>query len=276
MKWLFISDQFVEDLPQGGAERADYAIFKELRSLGHECVKIHSFHDQLKNYLEGFDGRIYLSHFFGLSSECRELIINKFDYILTDHDSKFENKRDLSQYQNFQIPKENLINLDLYQGARKVFLQSKRHYEITKLNLGFDNLVGCGNFWDEDDLRGLSALRKPANTGMFAVLDHQYWQKNTKGAVSFCQQKGLDFSIIKAQDHDTFLQELSKFKGLVFLPLVFETYSRVCCEARCLGLQVHTNSNPSFFSEPYGHLKGEELIEALRENNKKIIKEITD
>ncbi len=271
MNFLFISDSFIEDLSTGGAERADYAIFQELKNRGHECVKIHTSHPELPEYLKQFDGRVILSNFLGLSPESREILLKK-RYILVEHDGKMVVNRDLAAYPNFEIPKEELINLDIYQNAEKVLLQSQRHFEIVKKNLKLDNLVAGGNFWSEGDLTTLLAFGKDdSRRRRVAVLKHPFWQKNTKGAINYCLEKDWEFQIIYPQEHKEFLHELSFYEKLVFLPLVFETYSRVCCEARCLGLEVVTNTNPSFFYEEYGKLKGSELIEALRENNEKLL-----
>lgn len=91
--------------------------------------------------------------------------------------------------------------------------------------------------------------------------------KGTKGAVEICQANKISFEVLPRLSNEDFLQELSKFKSLAFTPLVFETYSRVCAEARMIGLDILTNTNVSFCLSDLSQLKGKELINVIRENN---------
>jgi hypothetical protein len=77
----------------------------------------------------------------------------------------------------------------------------------------------------------------------------------------FCKYKNYDYSLIKDNDHNSFLQKLSLNKGLVFFPKTPETLSRLCVEAKMLKLQLITNNNVGATHEEWFNLKGKELID---------------
>lgn len=268
-KLYFIQDLFKKDHAWGGAELADDVIITKLRERGHEVNCIHSYHvnpDIIKN-----GDNFIVSNFNRLSEDAKYALMSK-KYIIYEHDSKYNKKQDLAQYPDYKVPPSDIINFNFYESAQKVILQTKKHLEVTEMNLGLKNLVSAGgNPWSDANLELLESLQGVEKTRDFAVLQHPYHQKNFLGAIEYAIQNRLDFGVIYQTDHENFLRQLAQFKTLIFLPTVFETLSRVTVEALCLNLAVILCKNVSFQYEDYAHLMGMELINYLRENNERIV-----
>ena len=66
---------------------------------------------------------------------------------------------------------------------------------------------------------------------------------------------------------------MSQYKRLLFIPTVLETFSRLCAEAKMLNLDVMTKKNMiGFFSEESSNLKGDELIDCMKQKNLEALK----
>ena len=69
----------------------------------------------------------------------------------------------------------------------------------------------------------------------------------------------------KSNNYYDFLEQLAECENLIFFPQVLETYSRLAAEAKMLNCNLITTPNLlGFASEPYSHLKGNQLIERIR------------
>ena len=101
--------------------------------------------------------------------------------------------------------------------------------------------------------------------------------KNYFNTVQYCKSKNLEYGEIQPAGQLEFLTQMSQYKKLLFIPTVLETFSRLCAEAKMLNLDVMTNKSMiGFFSEESSNLKGDELIECMREKNKKALELFTE
>lgn len=266
---LIISDFFREDY-QGGAEMALDALISLIRN---DCkLTTKKSLEVTPEFIRDFDGKIILSNRMGLSTACY-IELYKKNYCLWEHDFFYLNSRDAGSYQDLKAPPEDIKEsaIELYKNAKFVFLQGVAHLHAYKTNLDFNNGISTsGNPWSESDLKLLESLQSIEKTGNYCVLNHQFSTKGTKKAIKFCNDNSWPYNVIPNMPHKEFLSELAKFKILVFIPDIFETYSRVCCEARCLNLDILVNPKVGFQYEQHSRLKGLELISYLRDNNKKI------
>lgn len=269
MRYLFIADYFITELPLGGSEVCNDVLIKLLTEQGHEIVTVNSESvtpDYLESIGNNFDLIIVGSH--QKLSHLSKVYLSKYKYIIYEHDFGILALRDPSRYENYIAPKSHRFNTTFYKNAEKVICQSEPHKEKFLLNYDYSNVVHSNaNPFAPAHLDLLTSLCNTEKTKEHAVLDHPFWQKNTKGAIDVCSQNNLKFEIVPRLPNHEFLRELAKFKALVFAPLVFESFCRVCAEARCLNLDILTNTNVSFCISNLSKLKGVQLIETLRENN---------
>ena len=80
-------------------------------------------------------------------------------------------------------------------------------------------------------------------------------------------EKNYDYVLISASAPDDFLSLLSSNKRLVFFPQTPETLSRVCVEARMMGVELIVSKNVGAVHEGWISLKGETLVSFMK--NKK-------
>lgn len=269
MNFCIIADYFREDLPQGGAERATDALIEHLRKK-HKVSTKRSFHAD-PEFIKNFDGIFIVSNRQGLSDESRSALFGK-KYFLVEHDFAYLKSRNPGEYEDLKAPEDQIIGRDLYDNAYKVVCQSSAQLHALKVNLGLENGVSSkGNPWSQSDLDFLRSLKDEPIRKPYAVLMHPYPTKGTASAVELCRTNAHDYEIVPQLPHREFLKRLAGFQILVFLPIIFESYSRVCAEARCLGLSLLTNQKVAFKYEEHSRLCGEELISYFEENNKKIV-----
>ncbi len=269
-----LADFFREDLPQGGGERATDALIEQLRVDQKVITKrtVNASPDFVKN----FEGSFLVSNRQGLSEESKQELYNK-KYVLYEHDFAWLTTRDIGVYEDFNADPSHIINFDLYKNAKQVFFQSDAQYFAAKKNLKIDNLTSLkGNVWSQSDLDYLKTLQNEVKDRDYAVLNHPYPTKGTATAVKFCQENQFQYDILPYMEYRLFLKELARYKSLVFMPQIFETYSRVCAEAAMLKLDLLVNQSVAFQYEEYSRLKGLDLIAYYEENNPKIKATICD
>ena len=271
-KLAYISDFFEEEIP-GGAEKSDSA-FLSLISNDFDIDKIKSSNFMIEKIVE-YDFFI-ISNFTMINPGVSKAIQSK-KYILIEHDHKYLRERHPTNYKDFIVPKDLIINQSLYKNAVKVILKSEFHKEVVNKNLNLDNiLVLNGCFWSKEDL---SILRKNINFEKqynSCAIESSNPIKGFNDSLSYCKDKSLDYKIIpKGLSFEQFISAMSKFERLVFLPSILESYSRIVMEAKVLGLKVLTRKNLLGAASTEGFsLSGEELLvhlETVQEKNAKLI-----
>lgn len=88
--------------------------------------------------------------------------------------------------------------------------------------------------------------------------------KGVKDAILFAKAKGLDFRLIRSNDYGKFLETLSQFFGLIFLPKIHDTCPRLVIEAKLMGLKLHINDNVQHANEVwFNQVKPEDIANYL-------------
>ena len=257
MNILFISneDPFTS---LGGAGQNSLGLIENL--LKKEDVNIEYRKPQLIDASDilGYDLFI-LEDFWGFPDDLVDLFLEE-KYIIFENSYGFASDKFLG----FHKREQKWIEKDLrhkyfYQCAEKVYLQSWFQYTIFEMNgLDFGNLECLdGNFWTEESIRTLEKYRferdvdaniypSPEDT-YYVILDgknplHQK-VKGVQEAVDYAKEKKLFCQIISPASYDEYLKILSNSAGLIFLPTVPETFSRVYIEAKYLNVSVISNNN---------------------------------
>lgn len=277
MKITFIADFFLENGLLGGAELCNNELVKKLR-LNHEVFTIQSvFFNKIIDSNKPSDLYI-VSNRMNMTPEGKE-VLSKKRYFLYEHDQAWNKNRDPSIYDDFVVPKSELKDLELYQGAEKIFCQSKLHQEVLEKNLNLGTSINLGgNLWPKKDLDYIQSLNENNSNkeDLFSVLYSLNPIKNFSEALRYAKVKKIPYKILPQMMHHDFLRELSKNKGLIFFPKVLETFNRVVVEARMMGCDVITNSKLlGCTSEPwFRELKGSDLVEFMRTKQEEIMSTI--
>jgi hypothetical protein len=258
----FISD-FYRNQIVGGAESNDENLISNLRT--YADVKCFKSNDVTIANLEDLD-TIIVSNFVLLSENIKNFLINNKKYIIYEHDHKYVKTRDPSKFINFDIPKDQLINVRFYEKAECVVVLSEICKNVMASNIPDTNIhsIGC-SLWSDKKLAYIASMSDNRKFG-FCIMKSNNPTKNYINTVRFCQAKNIEPTHISSTSHTEFLKMMSEHRTFIFLPTVLETFSRVCVEAKMLGLSTLTNkTNIGFYSEDYSNLMKLDLIYKIQE-----------
>jgi len=275
MKLLYIADFFYPE-SLGGAEQSDFELLNILADEGFLINKIRSTDLSEEQVEKHKDELWFISNFMGLRKVVKDSIVELVkDYVIVEHDHKYLYHRDPSPHPDYTAPKHELVNVELYQGAKYIIVQSNLHDEIIHKNL--DNIttykVG-GNLWTDELLEKIKSLPPPPDNGVASIMVSGIDHKNTKGAVRYCQHKDIDYELISPCAPELFFEMISKNEYFLFLPQCVETLSRIVVEAKMLGVKVITNNKIGAASESwFKELRGDDLIDYMMNDKKEEIRE---
>ena len=277
MKVGYISDFFYPS-KVGGAEMVDNTIIDYLASNGIEVDRIKS--SDIETGMVKLDTSIWyiISNSSLLSIAKTKLLSETCKYIIIEHDYKIHCTRHPWRFENCIVPKNELINIDLYKNAKVVYTQTLDHLSVfndNKIEGNFKSL-DC-SIWSEDELSFLYLLNKQNrfSSKSFCVIQSDNYIKNTAGAISFCNNLKLSYNTVSSNiNHTQFIQDLVKYSTLVFFPIARETCCRLIVEAKCLGLNVITNNNSGAFKSDWFELPSLDLIKYLQTKSQENLKGI--
>ena len=263
MRIVFVSDFSYQEI-QGGAESNDLCLENMLKS-NHEVIHVptHVFNDTFSAYK---DVKLYIiSNFFFLSPQA-ELFMSDKNYIIIEHDYKFLRSRNPYDYPNFIANSYELEHVQFYRNARWVVIQSVFQLNIFKANMDLTNYY-CfsGNLWSEEDLDLMHEISLRPKNRKVAVLKSDAAIKGTQEAINHCMGLGRPYDLIAEPNHNKFLKLLGQYDTLVFMPKSPETFSRICLEARMMGLTVITNDNVGVASEMVFSQFPDDIVNDMRQ-----------
>jgi hypothetical protein len=206
-----------------------------------------------------------------------EIIESDIRYSIYEHDHKYLKARDPSKYSNYLAPKEDLCNLEFYKNATAVFCQSKLHSDTVQKNLNLHTVHNLGgNLWDLSSLDLLASISKKDKKNAVCIWNSPNPIKNTSKAVAYCTVKKIPYQLVGGLPYEKFLQEMGKNNCFMFFPETMETLCRVVVEARMMNMKTITNGILGATSEDWFSLKGEELIDVMKEKRESIPKYIME
>ncbi len=264
MKIGFLSDFFEQHL-LGGAELNDGVLIDHLQK-SHQVIRLISS-ATTKSDIDSVDF-VIVSNFASANPQLLDYIIFSKPYLVYEHDHKYVTNRDPSKFKNFNIPNEFIVNRELYASARKVVCLSSSQTSIIESNLGLKNLenISC-SLWSQKRLNLLRELSKVEKNQIFAIMDSANPIKNTVLAQKMCEQKSIPYELISSKDQEQFIRILSRYEGLVFIPGVLESLSRLVTEAKMMNCKIITTPKMLGASyEDWFSLSGEPLIDVIEEN----------
>lgn len=264
-KILFIADFFKDNL-NGGAENNDSVLLNHLASK-FNIATINSYNVTIQHLKES--DFVVVSNFRHLPDKCKLYLEENKEYIIYEHDHKYTVNRDPSRYVDFIVPEDKKINISFYQNAKCVFVLSKICKDVLEKNIPDVNVhsIGC-SLWSKDSFDKIEQYALTEKTKDLCVLGSSNPIKGLAQTLQYCEKNDLQPAPLVEQDYYEFLKSMSTYKRFIFLPQVLETFSRVCAEAKMLGLEVLTIPKKlGFASEDIYKLSGQELIDEMRNRN---------
>lgn len=264
----------VDDFPEGfgGSELVNNTIAKhfkvskfissqELKTINEECTYIICNTSLMSDFMVN-------------------LIATKANYIILEHDYKFVRSRHPWRYDNCIVPENEVVNKIIYKNAKAVFVQTDDHLDVFKRNNINGNFISLKcSVWNKEELEYLDHLRNKNKTkkSKFCVVESDNWIKNQQGAERWLSDLKLDYDLVKSNNNSKeFLEALSEYAALVFLPVARESCCRLIVEAKCMGLNVVTTPNSGAFQSNWYTLPAGQLVKYLRDQSKRNLKAIGD
>lgn len=275
---IFIADFFARDI-MGGAESNDQVLIDHL-SKKYEVQEVRSSDASLE-FLKANKDAFFI---FGNRTGFREHVYvqNTCRYIIYEHDHQYLRSRDPGVFKNYQASEADLVHPDFYRKAQAVIVLSKLHKECLDKNVSNVNSINIGcSLWSDEAFRNLEEVLKSEGEkykrDTYGVIE---WTNPIKGfqySLRLLESKHKETKIIKKQEPKTLFREMHKCHHFVFMPQVVETFSRICCEAKMLGLNLVTiPAKLGFASEDCYKLKGQELIDEMKLRREKAFKLFDD
>jgi hypothetical protein len=260
MRLYFLSDFFVEDIPNGGAELSDAAIMDYLQ---RDFVKLKA------NEVTEIDpdGFYVVSNRSLLSPSMIRKLCELKNYLIIEHDFQFLPHRNPYLYADALAPKRDIPTQarTFYKEAKAVFFQTSFQQNLFEKNGIVGNFINLQTTpYSPSDFKLFKSIVKdssPVISKAFAVVDSSNSIKNTKGAVKFCKDNNFSCALVPSgQSREDFLRTLGRYATLVFFPTRPESCSRLATEARILGMNVVTTPTYGAPLEEWFSLTGKPLI----------------
>lgn len=229
------------------------------------------------NYIHSYDLQevnkedfYIIGNFIGIKEEIKNKLSSIGNYIIYEKDYKFAcvpgYPRHPLCWPNDMVPKDKIMWVNFYHGAKKVVCLTewqKGHID-RNLNLG-EKLVSIGgSIWSKEDLDLMEQLRENKKNEVYLIQSSPY--KNFNESIQFCISNDLRYRILLPSNRKTYLENLSKHKGLVFFPVIPETCSRVMLETIMTGGRVITNEYSGAYQDGLLKLDSLNLINYIRNN----------
>jgi len=267
---VFLAD-FFKNQVAGGGESNDHNLIQHLKKTNN--LKTSLANNVSMSLLKKADV-VIVGNFISLAEGVKRYLIENKKYIIYEHDHKYISTRDPSKFNNFSIPEEKIINREFYEAAECTVVLSKICKEVLGLNLPKVKTHNIGSsLWSHETLRILRESNTNKKIKDVCIVKSDNPTKNYRNTLEYCIKNSLNYESVVEPNHHKFLEKISYFKRLLFIPTVLETYSRLCAEAKMLNLDIMTNKKMiGFFSEENSKLKGIDLIDSIEERNKKALK----
>ena len=270
---FFIADVFVDKVPQGGAEIANSLLAADLRNKGYDVLEIETFRID-PAFFEAHKGAFFIvAGMIGLRADAASSL-KKVNYVIYEHDHKYEVNRNPALYTDFEIPLNQLRFRDIYENAQAVICQSSFHKKILHKNLPNCKKIinAAGSIWSEPflDFIEKAVNRQVTKNPRAAIIESSNPIKGQLEAEKYCTENDIKYDLISAPSPRELFQKLRDYEYFVFLPSTPETFSRIFVEAKLAGCKVVTNSLVGATYENYTYHDPVELLRELKDSRIRI------
>lgn len=270
---IWVSDFFVDEI-SGGAEICDEAAIKALEREMYLVKKIKT-KDLSKELIEQHSRNLWIISNF-VQIQNYELMKYMFEsdikYVHYSHDSIFCMHRNPYKHGPKMKcecwPEDGPLHTFL-NNATAIVCQSNWHKSIWEKNVNNPRIITFGsNLWSNEILDYISKkLEERINKNeKYIIFESPYDHKNTKGAIEYANENKLEYELVKDLSQEQFIDKLVQSKGIIFMPLLAESLSRLIVEARMCNCSIKTNNLCGATKEEWFiELKGKELVKYIKE-----------
>jgi len=272
-KIVFISDYFSNEIT-GGAELCNDALIENYLKLHYEVTKIKSINVDHKFLNDKKECFFIIANYMQLNQSIKDILIQKdYRYVIYEHDHKYLKCNNPALFDNYLANEEQIQNLNFCSKAIAILCQSKLHSQIVFKNTLLKNIINLGgNVWSKQHVKILknNIKTEEQKTINNVIYNSKNLNKGTYQTTQYCKQNNIEFSFIENSDYETFINQLSNCKKLIFFPTWIETFNRLTVEAKVLNCKIKTNNYLGCASEGFLAFNGIELLEKMEDQMQNI------
>jgi|5B_taG_2_1085324.scaffolds.fasta_scaffold00479_4 hypothetical protein len=261
MDFCFVSDLFKEQY-SGGAELTTEVLINEAPK-NFTVSKINS--NQIsKQYLENNNNKHYIvCNFSNLSDVCKIYMAKNISYSIVEYDYKLCKYRSLKKHQVVTgkqcdcLDEDNIfgkISKIFYSYADKIWFMSdgQKNIFLSKIQtLKEERCETLSSMFEKGDLRFINNIKANEKNDKYLILDSTSWIKGTQECIKYAKNNNIPFETVKNLPYHEMLIKLSLSKGLIFMPLDYDTCPRIVIEAKMLGCNLIINENVQHKNESW-------------------------
>ena len=256
---IFVSDLNVKDYI-GGAELTTEAIMDKSP---YNCFFLHSTSLTEELVRKNKDKYWIFVNWTGVPIEGIIEVIQSSKYSIIEADFKLCRHRSPQLHELIEkklcdchIQKQGKFVEAFYLRAQNVFFMSQKQKEIymnllPRLKTAENKMIVQGSTWSDEHLDKLFELRNTLKNDKWAVLSGSTWLKNTKATEEYCIKNKLTYDLIGGLPYENFIKKLSEYKGLISIPISYDTCPRLVVEAKIMGLDLILNDFVQHKDEPW-------------------------
>jgi hypothetical protein len=242
---------FLEEY-KGGAELTTEAIIKSSPdSVGVE--KVHCRSVSIDFLEKNKDSHFIICNFSTLADNLKIYMCRNVNYSIIEYDYKFCQYRSMKKHYA-STGKEcdcvdsyyGKINSAFYGYASKIWFMSRgqRDIFISKIKaLKEERCEVLSSVFSSGDVSFMNSIKNNEKNNKYLILGSNSWIKGTDKCILYAEENNLDFEIISGLLYHELLIKMSTSRGLIFLPLDYDTCPRLVIEAKLLGCELILNDH---------------------------------
>lgn len=279
-KYIFINDFFSNEL-LGGAEITSDSLISYLDN-DNQVFKIKSQFANENFIVDNLDKVFIIGNYSNLSVQSINKLINFAKYVNIEYDYKFCKHRSIEKHKFLEkkdcdCHTQNIGNIvsSFYSNSQYLFWMSEEQKNIFHKRFqnirNFKNQTVLSSVFSKSTLNLLSELNKNREVvyNEFVVLGSDSWVKGKDASEQFCKINNIKYKVLNNLSHDNFLNEISKYEGLVYIPNGSDTCPRMVIEAKLIGLKIYINNFVQHANESWFNNENLNLVRNYLENKPK-------
>ena len=251
-KVIFVGDYFANEY-SGGAELSSQAL---LDSSPIEVFKLKSKNVSME-LLQKYQNKFWVFSNIGeLDINILPSIAVNLEYSIIEYDFKFCKYRSPKKHKEAEGIECDCPNSDFgklvsfyFNSARSIYFMSELQAEYIYNVMPFLREGGkcsiISSLFDQEFFKKVNFLNASniERNDKYLILNSPSWIKGAQKSIEYCEENGLDYELVFGIPYEKLLEKLAESKGLVSMPLDWDSCPRLTIEAKLLGCDVITNEN---------------------------------
>ena len=247
--FVFVADMFAEQY-SGGAELTTRAIMQGNKN-AQTVRKVNCQSLTIPILEKHKDLHFIVCNFASLDEKVKIYMCKNINYSIVEYDYKFCQYRSMNKHKAITGNEcdcieqmSGKINSAFYGYAKKVWFMSvgQRDIFLSKVKtLKAENCEVLSSVFSDGDIRFMESIKDNEKNDTYLILNSNSWIKGTNECVQYAKANNLNYELVQNLPYHELLIKMSTSKGLIFLPLGYDTCPRFVIEAKLLGCDVILN-----------------------------------